>query len=174
MYEKVTQSDNKKSDKDNCNSYEISIIKHSTNQPNNDNTEIIGRHTYNFSELNTHNNPSTSSVKSDETGLTNHNSTEAAITPFSRQNSKTPPYLPINNLFAEKAPIQGKNLQKQHCTTTPQGDPYSGTPLKISNKLSKNIQYSFGINTKELSLRESPEVSKMDYVALCSGSCTHF
>jgi len=86
-------------------------------------------------------------------------------------NTTKQPFLPINT-NAEKMPLQRKKLYEN--TTLPQINPYSGTPLNITNKLSKNIQNSFGINTNQLQLRESPEVTKMGALATAQGNVIRF
>lgn len=53
-------------------------------------------------------------------------------------------------------------------------NPYSGTPLYVSDMLSDRIRESFGIDTGEISLRESPEVSRLGARATAQGNAVRF
>ena len=53
-------------------------------------------------------------------------------------------------------------------------DPYSGIPLPVSLMLAARIRDSFGIKADELSLRESPEVSRMGARATAQGNVIRF
>ena len=105
------------------------------------------------------------------------------VSPFSPNYTEASPFASLS-MDAVSAPVQMKALNEPAAQSTVAAqspvaaqqirDPYSGTPLQVSDELSESIEDSFGIDTDELSLRESPEVSKMGARATAQGDVIRF
>jgi len=152
--------------------------------------EVIGRHTYNFSKMNIIDDTTAKpemellinplgnlgsgeildykARAKTENELYCNFATSSLVSP---KPVEVPSFLPVN-INAGNAPLQGKGLRDT--ATSPQGDPYSGTPLGMSGKLAESIRDSFGIDASKLSLRESHDVLRMGARATAQGNVIRF
>lgn len=186
-YRKAKQPE-KKADNNNCSIFTVSELL----EPRQPKLEY-GNFTYNFCELPLYNQTTVSAnIKNDALAdqtssfggkeLDKDNKTRLKknnfdynfvnVPPFPSK-SVEKPFLAVNTNM-EKAPIQLQREELYGIPTTPPSDPYFGTPLEISAKLATCIHDSFGIETNDLCLRESSEVSKMGALATAQGNVIRF
>ncbi|MDR0492730.1 MAG: DUF4157 domain-containing protein, partial [Nitrososphaerota archaeon] len=177
-YEKMKRPD-KKADNSNCSSFKVSELL----EPQQPRFEH-GCYTYNFCDLPINDptvKPERHALMSRLRNLGNESfdSRRANMENnfnFPQFSSKcdcdeVSPFLPAS-INAESAPLQRKGLRDD--IIIPKGDPCSGTPLGISDKLAERIHDSFGIDAGKLLLRESLEVSKMGARATAQGNVIRF
>ena len=97
------------------------------------------------------------------------------VSPFSSGYSEVSPF---SRDYSDTSPLQMKAINDPSGPSSPfahpSGNPYCGTPVSISGNLAGNILQGFGIDTNELSLRESPDVAHMGARATAQGDVIRF